>query len=242
MQPKIRMNDSEQTVYKYLTNQCLGPVVFEPDGKSTMPDFLVDGRIAVEVRRLNQNEATTAGYRGLEEVSKPLNALVRKVLSAMGPPVDGASWFVFYTFKRPLPQWKSLEKLLSVALREARDEPHFTGRPARVGSKMSLRFARAGKAHRDLFVLGASADHDAGGFVVGEMARNLRLCIAEKTKKMSQARGRYSEWWLVFEDRIGHGTLEEQDRNQVRRLVEVCDPWSRIILVNPQDPTSAFDL
>jgi hypothetical protein len=41
------MNESEQTVYKYLSSQDLGAVVFEPDGKGTPPDFLVDGRVAV---------------------------------------------------------------------------------------------------------------------------------------------------------------------------------------------------
>jgi hypothetical protein len=78
------MNESEKSVYEYLTSQGLGTVVYEPDG-NVPPDFLVDGRIAVEVRRLNQNEETTEGHRGLEEISKPLHALVRKALAAMGP-------------------------------------------------------------------------------------------------------------------------------------------------------------
>jgi len=69
------MNDSEKSVYEYLVGQGFGTVVYEPDGK-VPPDFLVDGRIAVEVRRLNQNEKTATGSRGLEEVSKPLRVLV----------------------------------------------------------------------------------------------------------------------------------------------------------------------
>jgi hypothetical protein len=65
------MNESEQAVYKYLSSQDLGPVEFEPDGKGTPPDFLVDGLVAVEVRRLNQNEETVTGHRGLESISNP---------------------------------------------------------------------------------------------------------------------------------------------------------------------------
>ena len=74
------------------------------------------------------------------------------------------------------------------------------------------------------------------------MARNLRICIDEKSRKISRVKKKYSEWWLALEDRIGHGALEEQDRKQLRRLVQVGDPWSRIILVNPLDASSAFDL
>lgn len=236
------MNDSEQTVYKYLTSQCLGTVVFEPDGRGTTPDFVVDGRIAVEVRRLNQNEETAAGHRGLEEISKPLSEWVPKALESIGPPVNGASWFVFFTYGRPLPPRRKLEKLLCRALREVRDQPSFGGHEVRVASTMRLRFARAAEAHRSLFVLGGSGDHDSGGFVVSEMARNLRICIAEKSLKVSKVRSRYSEWWLALEDRIGYGTLDERDRNQLRGLVQPEDPWSRIILVNPLEPSSAFDL
>ena len=84
------MNESEKSVYEYLTSQGLGAVVYEPDGK-VPPDFLVSGRIAVEVRRLNQNEETADGHRGLEETSKPLHALVCKALADVGPPVAGTA-------------------------------------------------------------------------------------------------------------------------------------------------------
>jgi hypothetical protein len=49
--------------------------------------FLSAISIAVEARRLNQ--MTPIGYRGLEEVSKPLLALFKKALLNSGPPVDG---------------------------------------------------------------------------------------------------------------------------------------------------------
>ncbi len=71
------MDDSERTILEYLQNQDLGDVVYEPDG-NVPPDFLVNGRIAVEVRRLNENVETDEGHRGLEEIAKPLNVLVRK--------------------------------------------------------------------------------------------------------------------------------------------------------------------
>ena len=78
--------------------------------------------------------------------------------------------------------------------------------------------------------------------MVSEIAENLRICIAEKSAKVANVRSRYSEWWLAFEDRIGYGVLNEDDRNQLRELVQRDDRWNRIILVNPLQPTVGFEL
>ena len=76
------MNDSEQLVAGYLAHEGHTTVVHHPDGQHNPPDFLVDGRIPVEVRRLNQQEEKTGVPRGLEEVTVPLNQSVRKVLAS----------------------------------------------------------------------------------------------------------------------------------------------------------------
>ena len=235
------MNDTEKSVYRYLTSHGFRDVVYEPDGK-VPPDFLVDGRIAVEVRRLNEGEDTGRGHRGLEEVSKPLNALVIKALAAMGPPIDDASWFVFYTYRRPLPPWKTLDKNLRSLLMSVRERQNLDESDVRVASKLRLRFTRAGTVHPNLFVLGGSSDHDSGGFVVSEMAQNLRIYIAEKSRKVMDVKGKYSEWWLAFEDRIGYGALDESDRKDLQEQVRVEPPWSKIIMVNPLNPTTGFEL
>jgi hypothetical protein len=235
------MNDSEKTVFEYLQSQHLGAVVYEPDG-NVPPDFLVDGRIAVEVRRLNENVETGAGHRGLEEISKPLNVLVKKALAATGPPANGTSWFVFYTYSRPLPAWRELDAFLRRTLDQIRDQSNLEGYEIRVASKMRLRFTRACKVHPHLFVLGGSADHDSGGFVVVELAKNLRFCIDEKSAKVQKVKDRYPEWWLAFEDRIAYGALDMQDQDQLRRLIQQDARWDKIILVNPLNPSTGFEL
>ena len=62
------MDDSEARIAAYLAHRGFTDVVYEPDG-NVPPDFLVDGRIAVEVRRLNLNAVTGTEYQGLEEAS-----------------------------------------------------------------------------------------------------------------------------------------------------------------------------
>jgi hypothetical protein len=235
------MNDSEKTIFEYLQSQNLGTVVYEPDG-NVPPDFLVNGRIAVEVRRLNENVETAAGHQGLEEISKPLNALVKNALAAMGAPVDGTSWFVFYTYSRPLPPWRELDILLRRALGQVRDQSNLERREIHVANKMHLRLTPASKVHPYLFILGGSEDHDSGGFVIAELAYNLRLCIEEKRSKVLKMKDRYPEWWLALEDRIAYGALDEQDQEHLRQLIQPDVGWNKIILVSPLNSSIGFEL
>ena len=76
--------------------------IFEPDG-NVAPDFLVNDIIAVEVRRLNQNENTTGEMRGLEESSIPLSKGIEKILEKFNDSETDHSWFVGFKFFRPIP-------------------------------------------------------------------------------------------------------------------------------------------
>ena len=51
------MIDCETAVDRFLRHSGFTDLVFEPDG-NIPPDFVVEGRIAVEVRRLNQNSVS----------------------------------------------------------------------------------------------------------------------------------------------------------------------------------------
>jgi hypothetical protein len=69
------MNREEKIAEAYLKSLGFKNVVFEPDG-NIPPDFSMDGRIAVEVRRLNQHFFTKDEVRGLEEGRLPLFKLL----------------------------------------------------------------------------------------------------------------------------------------------------------------------
>ena len=230
------MRRSERVICEHLLALRIGAVVFEPDGQ-VPPDFLVDGRIAVEARRLNQHEMVGTSHRGLEVTSIPLQSTVRKILREYGPAAGRDSWFVFYTFRRRLPPWKEVERLLRRGLREFVAELHDPPENVQVTSRLRLRFAKAGNRHNDLFVLGGYSDHDAGGFVVADVIENVRLCIAEKQRKVEPYRHRYSEWWLALEDLIAYAHIDADDVNQVRAHLQVQHDFAKVILVDPLDPT-----
>jgi len=77
--------------------------------------------------------------------------------------------------------------------------------------------------------------------VLSEVNRNLRIVLSEKSHKITPVRGKYPEWWLALVDYIGHG-LCAGEREQLRALVTVEEPWDRVVLVNPLEPSQGFEL
>ncbi len=78
------MDSTERLVQDYLLHCCFTSVLYEPDG-NVPPDFSIEGRIAVEARRLNQHERSQGFVRGLEETAIPFGRTVRQVLKNSVP-------------------------------------------------------------------------------------------------------------------------------------------------------------
>lgn len=234
------MDHTEALVEQYLLRRGFSDVIFEPDGNVT-PDFLVNQRIAVEVRRLDQNRQTAGGTRSLEMEAAPLGKMIERVLRGIGRSKPGPSWFVLYSFGRPLPKLKHLEAALRERLLQFATDPEGADRHVQIDRNFSVRLARASRAFEDLFVLGGSSDDDSGGFVVDEIARNLQIAFSQKAPKVAAARHKYDEWWFVLVDYIGYG-LSEEDRRQLKALVKNTGPWDRVVLINPVDPECSVEL
>lgn len=235
------MNDSEKLAKDHLSHRGFTRIIYEPDGKNP-PDFLVDGRIAVEVRRLNQNELTEYGFRGLEEVRIPMERRIRQLLLSLGPATSGTSWFAEYRLERPVPPWDEIKIELSRRLAEFRDDEK-RQTPCRIkvaGLEIHL-FLRASDPHPTFFVYGGGSDEDTGGFTFAETQKNLRLCIAEKTQKIARVRHKYSEWWLILIDLIGFG-VDACDRKLFNERLDIDHDWDKLILLSPLDSRSAFEV
>jgi len=235
------MDPTEEHAKKYLEHLGFKTVKYEPDGK-VPPDFLLDGRIAVEVRRLNQNEVTGSGFRGLEETAIPLQMKIRKLLASFGPPTSATSWFVSYSFGRPLPPWKSLKSALSLHLKAfMHDQWNDALRSATISHTVSVEFTPASDVHPTFFVPGGHTDQDSGGWVFTETQNNLRLCVEEKMRKIAPYRHKYPEWWLVVVDRIGYG-VDDGDREFYREQLGIEHSLDKVILLNPLDYRSASEI
>lgn len=235
------MDDSEKLANDYLGYRGFHNIAYEPDG-NIPPDFLVDGRIAVEVRRLNQNEATESGFCGLKEIGIRTQEGISKLLAAIGPAASGESWFVFYKFNRPLPNWKQVKPTLRRYLEEFRgDEGRRKTSWVPVGDGLEVKLLPTGEPHPTFFLSGSSFVNDTGVEVLGETQKNLRICIEEKTRKIARVRHKYPEWWLVLVDRIGYG-VDACDQELYREHLKIKHDWDKVIILSPLDPGSAFEV
>ena len=234
------MDDTEAHALKHLASLGLGTPVFEPDG-NVPPDFLLPGGIAVEVRRLNQNDTSTGQRRGLEETAIPLRRKVDDLLATLGPPREDGSWFIMYRFRRPLEDWATLRPQLRQWLTDfaRKPEPRTVEHTFESGFEVTL--TRAGAPLQHMFQLGGYSDRDTWAFLVPAMQKNIEICIAEKAEKVAPRRALYPRWWLLLVDRIGYG-LSDLDREQLHAAVGVDHTWERVIILSALDHLRAFDL
>jgi len=235
------MDASEKIVANFLAHRGYVNVVYEPDGR-VPPDFLVDGHIAVEVRRLNENYEVGTRRRGREEIEIPLWLKVRKLALSLGPPTQDSSWFVSYRFRRPVEPWKNLKPKIQHALKDFINAATHQRTVLALGNGFELRIFRASNPHPTFYVMGSADNNKSGCLLVKDMARNLRICVSEKTKKVASVRSKYPEWWLVLVDHIAYGCLDDFDRKQLHNHAFPKCGWKKIILLDPQDHTRAVEI
>lgn len=227
------MNNDERIAERYLKSLTVGEVVYEPDGKIP-PDFLIDGRIAVEVRRLNQHYEADGKLRGLEQDSISLRQSIANLLSEFAASNLGASWFACFSFRRPLPEWRTLRTLLRDALSNFLRAPTNQTQRIPITESFDLTIFPSGEPHGKCFRFGACTDMDAGGWIVSEVVRNASAFISAKSLKVGPYLDRYPVWWLVLVDYIALGG-EEGD---VRKHISRSKPWGRVIFLSPSGDRS----
>jgi hypothetical protein len=226
------MDRTEMVARDYLESLKLGRLVYEPDGKQP-PDFLIDGRIAVEVRRLNRHVDTPDGPRPLEKDEYAILALVRDVLQSFGPPRDGRSWFLNYEYQRPLPPYRVIKRSLIAALEDFLRSTDLPWQSRQLGDHFEISLMRAGNSYDQIFMLGGHMDLNTSGFVIPDLIKNIHICSAEKIRKIGRVKARYSEWWLVLVDRVTFGIRED---------LRIPHEWDKLILVSPLEDGKGYEV
>jgi len=222
------VNNDERIAEKYLKSLDIGDVAYEPDGKIP-PDFLVDGRIAVEVRRLNQHYEADGKLRGLEQDSISLVQRFKNLLSEFGAPQPVATWFVMASFRRPLPEWRVLRTAIRNALSSFLVAPTDSAWRIPIAESFDLTIIRSTTTYDACFLLGGYTDMDAGGWIVSEITRNASAFMAAKSNKVAPYLRKYPVWWLVFIDYIALGGEGED----VRQYISRSKPWDRVVFLSP---------
>jgi len=227
------MDSSEAAVQKLLEHMGFSSVVYEPDG-NVPPDFVINGEIAVEVRRLNQNFDDGSGMRGLEEVTAPLWQKMTRLVESIAE-TEGNSWFVWFRFSRPVPPWKSLEPELRDSFLEFKASAYKQRGTIYSTKNFQVEVAKASQPLETFFRMGGMSDQQAGGWVVAELISNIQHCASEKLAKIEPYRNKYKTWWLALTNYTGFG-LDEHDRQQLLEHLPRPNGWDKILLISPGDP------
>jgi hypothetical protein len=233
------MDAAEVLVARWLTSLGYQGVVHEPDG-NVPPDLLVDGRIAVEVRRFTQVRDLDGHIEGLAQTTIPLVHGLLAELRQCGPPTDGQSWFVFLSFRGSF-RWSSLKSKVRTQLELF--SPQSFSEPVRVqvNERVSLSFCPAGEQLDHRFLLGGYSDHEAGGWVVAEVIKSMKTFVAEKSRKVMSYVRNYPEWWLVMVDTTGLGFSSEDCQQGAQHFPE-RGLWSRIVLLDRSCTSTLVEL
>lgn len=211
------------------------------------PDYVVEERFAVEVRRLNLCDVDWG--KSLESWEKPLEKTVQTVLAEFGPPTEGQVVYVDcdYPCRPPTPAKKVVEGEIREALKSAKlPEDSLLKLKLECGIRLVLyppvpsESADAKYMVNDVTVATAHT-----GWVLSELRREIPRCIEEKSCKV---RGKdrvdcYSEWWLVLVDYIEYaGRLKESELDELREAIPFRDFWKRIVIISPENPKWFYEL
>lgn len=223
--------------------------IYEP------PDYLLNGEIAVEVTRISEGDETSL---------HSLCPVVEDVLKNLGPPGHGRTLAVFWVYEpsRCLPSPKLMKKQIRNALMpytEPCADPEKLRDLSLAGIAdidlpcgLSLRLVHClptEEAPIFKFVLHFSGW--TGEHIWERLLEGFKRAVRTKSGKV-RGRGRHrGPWWLVLVDHVFstesftfEGTNEGKRRlrdlksltHELARTEGISCPWSRIVVLAPQDP------
>lgn len=239
-----RDNKDEAVAEKWLEQQDHAKIE-RPD--QDPPDFVVDGKYAVEVRQLNLMIESDGRTRGEEELRQPLRSAVKEAIVKFSPPAKGRGWYVDceydsskFSISKIKDSKEEIEERLQVFLNNLpKPNQGSVGSeviPLECGIRLRL---RVGCPQSAMFVL--NGVYGGKGFMVlGELIRSLQHSIEEKCRKIAKRKDCYPghEWWLLLVDRILGISIQSLSRDELGKLhkgVQVQEPASRVIVISPEN-------
>jgi hypothetical protein len=222
------MKREEKIAYDYFMSMGYDSIEYEPDG-NIPPDFLLNGSIAVEVRRLNQYFKNQKNIP-LEALDYQLIPRIENLIKSFDLPHITTSAFLTISYARPLKVDKKLIAEIHTILQDHIQSIQEV-REYSIRKNLRIRIRPSKRKLPFIYNIGVLSDHDTGGVIVGLLYQNLKLVIAEKAIKVEPYYKRYDEWWLLLTDHIGF-SLEDEDINQLISLPINTQYFKKVILVS----------
>lgn len=249
----MNQNSDERRAEQWLKSQGYTDIRdLSVDGQDP-PDFVVDGRVGVEVRRLNWMTDANRKNQGIEEIEKPLERMIRKVLKDVGEPPGGYSVQVSCDLlATSLPEPEVTRKQVKQAVEECveiLDKALQSGeaperRWAHMKGRLDMHFHPFSAPGPGRFILmPVEAATHLRGWADKDLIDNIRRCIADKTKKIRNIVHLYPEWWLVLVERDLYAPGNQDDSwITIRNGLGDTKPWSRIVVLSVTQPSTHVDV
>lgn len=232
------MNREETIVAKFLVSKGYRNIQYEPDG-SIPPDFLVNNKIAIEVRRLNKHFKQRGTKIPIEELEFGLIRKVRRKIESYKVYNYRNSTVISLHYSRPLIETKELLADLEVILKRNAIDTNEV-RWENVNENLSLKFSPYDGDLGSYYHVGFDHDLDSGGLAVANIYENLDFVIKEKEEKVKHYLDKYQEWWLVLVDYISY-TIDNHDMQQLKSLPKPKYLFNKIFIIPPMSPEHGLE-
>ena len=196
----------------------------------------------------------TRKNQGAEEIEKPLERTINRVLEDAGEPPGGYSVSVSCDLlATSLPETRVTRKqvgqavddyidILNEALQSGGDPK---GRQTRLPCGIDMHFQPFATSGTGEFILvQVEAATHLRGWVVKDSIDNINRCIAEKTDKIKNKIHLYPEWCLVLVDRdvFTPSKWEKDEWQDIRNSLGDTKPWSRIVVLSWLHPSTHVEV
>ncbi|MFA9190786.1 hypothetical protein AAGV28_05320 [Flavobacterium sp. FZUC8N2.13] len=229
------MKREEKTVETYFKSIGFQNIVFEPKGNRT-PDFVIDEKIAIEVRRLNQF------YNGIP-IEKVKHNLLPKIISqieAFKKESYSKSAFVGIRYTRPINYNKKIKDLINAIL-ENHSSIMETSKKYKINDNLELEIFPSDKKLDTQYHFGSSIDFNEGGFVLANIYNSLKIIIPEKSKQIENYKSEYKTWWLALVDNIGNG-LSQTEFSQLREIIDFNLYFDKVFIISNLNPINGGEI
>lgn len=228
------MNEDETISYEFLSEYIkeLGfqTIIYEPHGNKT-PDFCIDERIGVEVRRLNQNVVSESGeYEGVENVIYGLQNKFYKFLSEQTDTTEN-SWRIDISVRRPI-DLKGLFNEVKSTLIKFQKSNERKEQTITIRENLTISLKPTDSVGGKFFRFGRFRDLDRGGWYDSHLLKNIRISIEKKESKVLPHKHRFKEWWLVLVDYIDPTFYDDYQLEELKTVVEEFTVFDKIIILD----------
>lgn len=233
------MKKEERIAYDYLCSKGYKNIQYEPDG-NIPPDFALNNKIGIEVRRLNHNVLNNTKVEGIEQAEIRLKRGLKGVLEEFSMKRAVKCYWIALQFNRPIGNLNKIKVLTREKLKSFLKIKPNTPYEINIKRNVKITIAQAGRKNPHRFRIGLESDFDSGGWTIPLYIENISFCIKEKTNKIQPYYTKYEKWWLILIDFL-YG-ISGQDISNVLSEIEKPKEWDRIIIIDPLKKTKRFEI